>query len=194
MAGYTAVADLGASLLRLLRSNMTPDPVPRPDMIGIASPRDAGDLALSLFLFNVKENGEARRTSMQDRGGVLQYPPQALDLYYLVTAHSNADRLTRSLDEHRILGRVMQVLYDNSVIRAPYLEGSLAESGETLRISHIGMEGEEMLKLWQFGDLPYKLSVVYRIGPVLLDSTRSKTVSRVVERHIVLEDKNGGST
>ncbi|OBZ12256.1 MULTISPECIES: DUF4255 domain-containing protein [Bacillales] len=192
MGGYTVIADLGASLLRLLRDHLTPDPVPRPDLIGMASPRDAGDLALSLFLFNVKENGEARRTGMVDRGGVLQYPPQALDFYFMMTAHSNADRLTRSLDEHRILGRAMQVLYDNAVLSGPYLEGTLAESSGSIRLTLASMEGEELMKLWQFGDLPYKLSVVYRVGPVMLDSNRVKPVSRVVERHIVLEEKGGG--
>ena len=192
MGGYTVIADLGASLLRLLRDHLTPDPVPRPDLIGMASPRDAGDLALSLFLFNVKENGEARRTGMVDRGGVLQYPPQALDFYFMMTAHSNADRLTKSLDEHRILGRAMQVLYDNAVLSGPYLEGTLAESGSAIRLTLMSMEGEELMKLWQFGDLPYKLSVVYRVGPVMLDSNRVKPVSRVVERHIVLEEKGGG--
>lgn len=192
MGGYTVIADLGASLLRLLRDQLTPDPVPRPDLIGMASPRDAGDLALSLFLFNVKENGEARRTGMVDRGGVLQYPPQALDFYFIMTAHSNADRLTRSLDEHRILGRAMQALYDNAVLSGPYLEGSLAEGNSAIRLTLTSMEGEEIMKLWQFGDLPYKLSVVYRAGPVMLDSNRVKSVSRVVERHIVLEEKGGG--
>ncbi len=192
MGGYTVIADLGSSLLRLLREQLTPDPVPRPDLIGIASPKEAGDLALSLFLFNVKENGEARRTGMVDRGGVLQYPPQALDFFFLMTAHSNADRLTRALDEHRILGRAMQTLYDNSVLRSPYLEGTLAEGGDPVRISLVSLEAEELLKLWQFGDLPYKLSVVYRIGPVMLDSNRVKPVSRVIERQIVLEEKGGG--
>lgn len=192
MGGYTVIADLGASLLRLLRDHLTPDPVPRPDLIGMASPRDAGDLALSLFLFNVKENGEARRTGMVDRGGVLQYPPQALDFYFMMTAHSNADRLTKSLDEHRILGRAMQVLYDNAVLSGPYLEGTLAESSGAIRLTLMSMEGEELMKLWQFGDLPYKLSVVYRVGPVMLDSNRVKPVSRVVERHIVLKEKGGG--
>lgn len=193
MAGYTAIADTGASLLRLLRSLMTPDPVPRPELIGLASPRDAGDLSLSLFLFNVTENGESRRTGMIERGGVLQFPPQAVDLYYLVTAYSNADRLTRSLDEHRILGKAMQIFYDNAVLRPPYQEGSLAESGETPRIAHVAMDSEELVKIWQFGDLPYKLSTVYRVGPVLLDSNRTKEAPRVVERHIGLEIKDGGT-
>lgn len=192
MGGYTVIADLGSSLLHLLRDHLAPDPVPRPDLIGMTSPRDAGDLALSLFLFNVKENGEARRTGMVDRGGVLQFPPQALDFYFLMTAHSSADRLTRVLDEHRILGRAMQVLYDNAVLRSPYLEGTLAEGGDTIRMTLISMDGEEIMKLWQFGDMPYKLSVVYRVGPVMLDSNRMKPVSRVLERHIVLEEKGGG--
>ncbi|MNR54702.1 hypothetical protein D3C85_1749350 [compost metagenome] len=54
------------------------------------------------------------------------------------------------------------------------------------------MEAEDLMKLWQFGDLPYKLSVVYQVGPVMLDSTKVKPVTRVVERRIVLEEKDGG--
>ncbi|MOA18651.1 hypothetical protein D3C78_1389850 [compost metagenome] len=86
----------------------------------------------------------------------------------------------------------MQVLYDHSVLRNPYLEGALAESGDTVRMSLASMEAEDLMKLWQFGDLPYKLSVVYQVGPVMLDSTKVKPVTRVVERRIVLEEKDGG--
>ncbi|MFB9275298.1 DUF4255 domain-containing protein [Cohnella cellulosilytica] len=191
IGGYTVVADVGLSLLKLLREQLSPDPVPRPDLIGMASPVDKGDLALSLYLCSIRENGEARRNEMLPQGGVLRYPPLAVDLQYMLTAHSAADLHTRILDEHRILGKAMQVLYDNSVLRGPYLEGTLLENGEELRITPENLSSDQLTQLWQFGDNPYKLSLVYRIGPVLLESNRVKPGSRVLERRITLRDKGG---
>ena len=157
----------------------------------MASPVDKGDLALSLYLCSIRENGEARRNEMLPQGGVLRYPPLAVDLQYMLTAHSAADLHTRILDEHRILGKAMQVLYDNSVLRGPYLEGTLLENGEELRITPENLSSDQLTQLWQFGDNPYKLSLVYRIGPVLLESNRVKPGSRVLERRITLRDKGG---
>lgn len=171
---------------------MTPDPIPRPDLIGIASPADKGDLALSLYLCAVRENGDARRNEMQLQGGVMRYPPLTVDLHYLLTPHSTADLQTRALDEHRLLGRAAQVLYDHSIVRSPYLEGTLAENEEELRITSVGLEPDQVTRYWSFGDLPYKLSLVYRVGPVLLESNRVKATSRVVERRITLQEKEGG--
>jgi hypothetical protein len=191
IGGYTVIADVGASLLKLLREQLSPDPVPRPDLIGMASPVDKGDFVLSLYLCSIRENGEARRNEMQPQGGELRYPSLAVDLHYLLTAHSTADLHTRTLDEHRVLGRVMQVLYDNSVIRNPYLEGTLSENNEELRITAENLATEQLSQLWQFGDIPYKLSLAYRVGPILLESNRVKPGPRVVQRSITLRDKGG---
>lgn len=191
IGGYTVIADVGASLLKLLRDQLSPDPVPRPDLIGMASPVDKGDFVLSLYLCSIRENGEARRNEMQPVGGVLRYPPLAVDLHYLLTAHSTADLHTRTLDEHRVLGRVMQVLYDNSVLRSPYLEGTLSENNEELRVTAESLSTDQLTQLWQFGDNPYKLSLAYRVGPVLLESNRVKPGPRVLERNITLRDKGG---
>jgi hypothetical protein len=191
IGGYTVIADVGMSLLKLLREQMSPDPVPRSDLIGMASPVDKGDFVLSLYLCSIRENGEARRNEMQPQGGILRYPPLAVDLHYLLTAHSTADMLTRTLDEHRVLGKVMQVLYDNAVLRSPYLEGTLSENNEELRITAESYTTEQLTQLWQFGDNPYKLSLAYRVGPVLLESNRVKPGPRVLERSITLRDMGG---
>ncbi|WP_229263833.1 DUF4255 domain-containing protein [Cohnella cholangitidis] len=181
-------------MLKLLREQLSPDPVPRPDLIGMASPVDKGDMVLSLYLCSIRENGEARRNELQPQGGVLRYPPLAVDLHYILTAHSTADLHTRILDEHRVIGKVMQVLYDNSVLRSPYLEGTLAENNEELRITAENYSTEQFTQLWQFGDHPYKLSLAYRVGPVLLESNRVKPGPRVLERKITLRDKGGEGT
>jgi hypothetical protein len=181
-------------LLKLLREQLVPDPVPRPDLIGMASPADKSDFVLTLYLYSIRENGDARRSDLVPQGGELRYPPMALDLQYIITAHSSADLHSRTLDEHRVLGRVLQVLHDHSVLRSPYLEGSLAASGEEVRITPESFDANQMAGIWRFGESPYKLSLVYRVGPVLVDSTRVKPSPRVVERHITLRDKGGGGT
>ncbi|MBD2846097.1 DUF4255 domain-containing protein [Paenibacillus sp. IB182496] len=191
IAGYTVIADVGSTLIKLLRDQMTPEPVAQPELIGMASPADKGDLSLSLYLFNIKENGESRRTQMQPLGtGELQYPPLAINLHYLLTAHSAADMQSRTLDEHRMLGRALQLLHDHAVIRGPLLQGGLAESGEEIQIAVESIASDTLTGFWNFGDAPYKMSLVLRVGPVFLDSTRTRKASRVIEREIRLQDKD----
>lgn len=186
------IADTGASLVKLLRENMVPEPVGQPESIGLASPDDKGDLQLSLFLYSVREHGEARSNQMIGVGtGALQYPPMALELSYLLTAHSSAELQNRALDEHRILGKAVQVLHDNSVLRGGYLQGTLAENNEELRIAPDKLSMDSLRNIWNFSDIPYKLSVGYSVGPVMIDSTRIKPTKRVLEREIRLTERGG---
>jgi hypothetical protein len=162
---------------------MTPEPIPQPELIGLASPADKGDLYLSLYLYNIKESGDNRQTRMISRSvGEIQYPPETVDLYYLLTAYSTAELQSRVLDEHRILGRAMQVLYDNSVLRGASLVGTLADNGEEVRVVMDALSGDALTRMWNFGEAPYRLSVGYIAGPVNIDSTRIKTTKRVTER------------
>ncbi|WP_311764903.1 DUF4255 domain-containing protein [Paenibacillus agricola] len=177
------IADVGASLVKLLREQMTPEPIPQPELIGLASPADKGDLYLSLFLYNIMESGDNRQTHMIARGtDAIQFPPMTVDLHYLLTAHSTAELQSRVVDEHRILGRAMQVLYDNSVLRGTTLVGTLADQGEEVRVVMDTLTGETMTRMWNFSDLPFRLSIGYVVGPVRIDSTRIKTTKRVTER------------
>jgi hypothetical protein len=152
-------------------------------MIGLASPVDKGDFYLSLFLYSIRESGDNRRTQMIARGtDEIQFPPMVVDLNYLLTVQSPAELQTRALDEQRILGKAMQVLYDNSVLRNSMAVGTLADNGEEVRIVMESLSGEALLKMWNFADTPYRLSISYTVGPVNIDSTRIKTTKRVTER------------
>lgn len=188
MADYTVISDVGASLIKLLREQMTPEPVRQPELIGLASPADKGDLALSVFLYSIKENGESRQTHMIKRGSdAIQFPPMTVDLHYLITAHSTAELQVRGLDEHRILGRAMQILYDNSILRGSLLQGSLAERNEEVRIVMESIPAESLTRMWNFADNPYRLSLSYIVGPVNIDSNRIKTAKPVLERDIRIQ-------
>jgi hypothetical protein len=167
---------------------MTPDPIPQPELIGLGSPVDKGDFYLSLFLYSVRESGDSRKTQMVSRGtGEIQFPPMTVDLHYLMTVHSPAELQSRALDEQRILGRAMQVLYDHSVLRGPALVGTLAERNEEVRVVMESMSGDALLNMWNFADTPYRLSVSYVAGPVMIDSTRIKTTKRVTERDVSIQ-------
>ncbi|MBO9606505.1 MAG: DUF4255 domain-containing protein [Paenibacillaceae bacterium] len=188
MGDFTVIADVGASIVKLLREQMTPEPISQPELIGMASPADKGDLFLSLYLYNIRDNGENRQTRMIARGtNAIQHPPMAVDLYYWLTAYSTAELSSRALDEHRILGRAMQVLYDHSVLRGSSVVGTLADQNEEVRIVLDTLNGDQLTRMWNFSDVPYQLSVGYVVGPVNIDSTRVKTTKRVLERDFRIE-------
>jgi hypothetical protein len=179
---YTVIADVGMTIIQLLRDNMVNEPIQQPEFIGLSHPNDKGDLSLSLFLYSVKESAD-RQTQMLSRGqNTLQFPPMTVELFYLLTAHSAAELQTRSLDEHRILGKALQVLYDNSIIKGHVLQGSLADTNEELRIVMENLSLDTLISL--FPNTPYKLSVCFSVGPVHIESTRMKATKRVVERDI----------
>ncbi|MEI7025315.1 DUF4255 domain-containing protein [Paenibacillus sp. y28] len=189
MADYTVIAEVGQTLVQLLRQEMTPEPIGQPEHIGLAPPADKGDLSLSLFLYTVRDNPEHRRTTMISKGSTQQYPPMAVNLHYLVTAHSASDIHSRSVDEHRMLGKVMQVFHDHAVLRGSQLIGSLAERNEELRITREELAMENAFGFFQ--EEPYKLSLSYMVGPVFIDSIRTKPVKRVLEAEFRLQEAEG---
>ncbi len=185
VADYSVVTDIGLSLVKVLREELVPELIAHADGVGLAHPGDKGDMNLSLYLYEIKENTDFRSNDLIDQGDRMRYPPIALDLSYLITAHSASDVLTRAIDEQRIMGKMMQVLHDHNILKGEDLVGSLAGTNGAYRIVKEEIPLETAISL--FPSLPYKLSLSYKIGPVYLDSTRTKSVSRVRERHLKVE-------
>ncbi len=159
MADYTAIVDAGASIVQVLRDNMIPEPIPSPDMIDLCSPAATGDLSLGIYLYSIKENREYRGAGLI-----------ALTLFYIMTAYSNADVKQRAYDEHYILGRAIQVLKENANIDGIYLQGSLAQFNEGIRVEQFFIPPEDMQKIWIFPEVPYRTSVGYIVSPVIIDT------------------------
>lgn len=189
MADYTVIADVGATLIKLLQDNME-DLITNPNHIVLGSPADIEDdsTRLSLFLYRVEENEHLKnREIWQTEPAKLRYKPLTLDLFYMMTAFSSIDNLTdRNSEEHRILGRAMQIFYDNAILRGSVLQGSLEGTEHELRIILDLMSMENITQLWNsFGNSeakPYKPSVFYQVTPVPVDSTRQRDIKRVIEK------------
>jgi len=188
VADYSVITDIGLSLIKVLREALVPELIAHPDGVGLASPMDKGDMNLTVYLYEVNENTEVRSNDLIDEGSALRYPPIPLNLSYLITAHSSSDVLTRAIDEQRIMGRTIQLLHDHAVLKGEDLEGALAGSNGSYRIQKSDIPLETLISL--FPSQPYKLSVGYQIGPIFLDSTRTKAVSRVKERHLKMQQRD----
>lgn len=188
MADYTAIADVGETLIDLLREKM--QDLVNPSSIILASPGEieAQDSPrLCLFLYQVIESPYLKGQEMQALNSTtMKYPPLTLDLYYMLTSYGSpqiADRTERTIEEHTVLGRTMNILYDNAILRGSVLRGSLAGTGEELKVTFHPIPIDDLNKLWNsFPDKPLKLSVYYMVTPVKIDSTRQLEARRVIEK------------
>ena len=111
--------------------------------------------------------------------------PLGLCLHYMVTAWGG-DRDT----EQQILGRVMQVLYDDAIIDGPELAGALAGTPTELRVSLSPMQLEDRARVWWAIGQPYRLSVNYEVRVVDIDAVdRDDHHARCSSRR----DRDGGA-
>lgn len=186
MSDYTAIADVGETLVELLRVNMQ-DLIPV-DSIALVSPGEIegkDNIRLSLFLYQVSEDTYLRNREMENMGhSRLKSPPLALDLGYMLTSYPSPgiqDRTERTKEEHSILGRAMQILHDNPILSGSVLMGSLPEHGTELRLTITSMSMDDMSKIWStFKEKSFRPSACYLVTPVQIESSREKSVSRVL--------------
>jgi len=115
MNDYTAISDVGKTLIKLLWDNIKDDGtansiIGSEDQITLSSPEES-DKKLSLFLYQVTENAYLKNEELQSLNTTkLKYAPLVLNLFFLVTPHTeNSD------NDHIILGKVMQIFHDNSI-------------------------------------------------------------------------------
>jgi hypothetical protein len=185
MSDYTAIADVGDTLVELLRVNIQ-DLIPA-DSIALVSPGEIegkDNIRLSLFLYQVSENTYLKNMEMENLGASrLKAPPLALELYYMLTSYPSPgiqDRTERTEEEHSILGRAMQILYENPVLTGSALKGSLSAYDTELHVIVTSMSLDDMSKIWStFKEKSFRPSVCYLVTPVKIESSREKRITRV---------------
>lgn len=189
MANYTAVSEVGNALVQLLRSNMVPEDILNPESIGLCSPEDKGDIMLGLYLYDVRECEEVRRSTMVNVDAKSQkYPSTYLSLYFMITAYSNGDVKFRSTEEQKLLGRVVQILADYSILDQRTYAPVLKDTDFALHLEMLQLGLDDKLKIWTVPNKAYKLSLFYKVAPVELESAKTKEVQRVVDMDITIKE------
>jgi len=181
LATDTVIADVGDSLLKLLREGMSD--LVQPSSIVLLSPADVEgqNVSLTLFLYYIAENPHLKNNPSAYAGN-WEHPPLALDLYYMLTAYTSVqDIAQKSLEEQRVLGRAMRLLHTNSVLHGSRLQGSLRGADDVLRVTMNPLALTEMTSIWHaIPKQHYRPSVGYVVSPVLLRAGVESEGPRVV--------------
>ena len=191
--GFSSISEVGNHIVSILRRELVPDVVLHTGAIGLCSPEDHGDFTIGVYLYDISPNNDLveRRMVAVDRRTQV-YPSSFLTLRYMITAYSMGDLKFRTEEEHRILGRIVQALSDYSVIgRTSSLYGKPMDT----RIEMERIEFSEKLKLWNFPNKAYRLSLFYKAQPVEITSTRTRLIaSRVRDVRLFIQDSIGSQT
>lgn len=186
------IADTGLSIVKLLREQLTPDPIIESASIGLSSPIEDNELVVSVYLYEIRQSKEYQIYDMISQGNdLLQYPPLSLELSYLITVHSAADAGVRAWDNNRLMGHILQTMHDHAILSGNDLVGTLRDHNEELRIIFEDIPSEKLFNF--FPQKPYKLSLGYSVSPVLLESKRTKKVTRILESDIRTQTREGYS-
>jgi hypothetical protein len=188
LSDYTVVSEVSETLRRILWQAFSADPttlqiVGSETGIALRNPTEtARDSAnrLSLWLYQISENEYLKnqvplRTNDPQVNG---FPPLALNFNYLITPFA-----TSGDGDHLLLGKTMQVLYDNSTIILHDPANSIAEE---LRVIMCNLNLEQLTRIWEALQQPYRLSMCYQVRVTQIDSRRTSFSGRVVERKTVL--------
>jgi hypothetical protein len=185
------VAGVSEALRQVLFEDLHSDPDTRQlfhnveDIVFKNPTETAQDTAnrLSLWLYQITENEFVKNQSPMRANGsnTLQHAPLALDFSFLITPFANIGGSNGSSrdENHMVLGKVMQIFHDNSII---LLRDSTNDIAEELRIIFKRLTLEELTRIWEALRESYRLSICYRVQVSRIDSSRVSGRARVVER------------
>ena len=172
MADYTIIADVSSYIVKTLREKMCPEPVPSPNNIEISSPAAQDvDYIVGLYLYEIKEEMQISRPPVVERGRLqLVQPPRPYSLYYMVFINGSSQMGLKAPDIQKIIGRIAQIVNDNSSVYPQQLQPWLDEGEPPIVLSQAKMTLEEKGRVWQAINKPYEISLFYKAAPVFLSS------------------------
>src|SRR6266851_5033034 len=136
---------------------------------------------IHLYLYRVEYNPFfVNNAEIATSPTVLQSQPVGVNLFYLVTPYG-----ATQLDIQLTLGEVIRVFNDTRVLPPAFYDASLANVIEDLKVIPKILTLDQMTELARvFGQRHYRLSITYEVSVVLIESTTTRNVTRVEERHV----------
>ncbi len=170
---YTAIAQVSRQIVELLREGLAPELL-REDAVGLCAPDNRGDFSLGVYLYSVEPSEHARISGRTNQTLFTQkYPPLVLDLFYMITPYLKSDVKFLFEEEQTLLGRVFQIINDNSVLAQ--------EDDEAVTLELCNPTLEQREKIWGSSSQLYRVSAFVSARAVIVESARSREVARVRE-------------
>ncbi|MES9991919.1 MAG: DUF4255 domain-containing protein [Candidatus Thiodiazotropha sp.] len=137
---------------------------------------DASRNRINLFLYQTDISAAWRNMDIprQVRPGESGHPPLPLNLFYVITAYAESDN---ELIGQVLLGTAMQILHDHPLLSRTEIGSALALSEldsqiERVRITPQPFSLDELSKLWAGFQSEYRVSAMYQVALVLIESRR----------------------
>jgi len=194
MADFSVIADISSAILKLLRTNLCPEPVQSPEAIRLASPSDKnGDFQLGIYLYDLREMGEYKNSVMlRTADNTRTPPPTPLSMSYLLFLNSKAQIAAGAEAEQRILGRALQVLADNTSVDVTAVHPFAKNADGNAGVTFLNLSFEDKSKIWSALNTPYQVGIYFSVSPVLLASRREEKFVRVRDLEVSAEIRRGG--
>lgn len=188
MSDYPVISAVSQTLKTLLTANITlsTDNQIKGVPIELLSPPEMKEVhetqGVSVWLYRVSRMADMLNEPPQRISATqIVNTPLPILLCYLITPVSG-DPLTR----HALLGKVLQVMNDHSILRGADLQGILLGTRDQLRVVMETLTLEELSLVWDALSEPYQLSVSYMIQLVCIDSAEQPVqTGTVLERNAV---------
>jgi hypothetical protein len=182
VSGFTAISGVSRTLAAFIT-----------DATGVTVDADHSPLTVSagaepvinLYLYRVERSPFfVNNPMLRPDAATLQDPPLGLNLFYLITPYNNSSELQAQIT----LGEVLQVFNDTPIVPEAFLDPAVRDTTEELRIVDHPLSLDTMIDLWRsFEGRSYRLAATVEVSAVVIGSSRVRTVRRVEERHIEVE-------
>lgn len=183
MSDFHAVDRVGSRLRDLLFENFTVDDevgqfFPSVDVIKLASPVETSQQQsnrLSVFLYQITEDPHLKNRPPVATDSVSRHrpPPMALRFHYLLTPFGPSPQATAL-----IVGKILETLYDNSTLT---IVDPTTEQTENVRVIFETLTIEELGRVWEAMNEPYRISLAYQLRVPSLESRRERVAVPVGE-------------
>ena len=183
MADYPIISDVSNYIIKTLREKMCPEPIPSANNIEISSPLSQDvDYIVGLYLYDIREDVEVTGPRYVQAGRAqISKPPRPYALYYMVFINGSGQMGLKDPDIQKIIGRIAQIVNDNSSVRPNELQNWLDTQEPPIVLSQAKISLEEKVRVWQAISKPYQISLFYKAAPVYLSSGEIMDTPRVVD-------------
>jgi hypothetical protein len=173
MGDFGVVADVSTIIVNRLTRAL--EPLGTPDARPVAVLHDLSETVqidqpkLTVFLYELAEDPTSRNRppvrSLPPGAPTTRKPPMALLLRYLITPWGGTQET-----QHQMIGRALQVFYDDAIWTGEELAGSLAGTTDVLQFTLTPLTLDQKSWIWYAIQKPYRLSLNYEVRVINLDS------------------------
>jgi hypothetical protein len=147
------------------------------DVSPLPPDRLAGDHTLGFYLYHFTEDAAYKNPApLADVDNPDIFQPMGLQLYYVLTAHSDLQDRNGTLAEQLMMGLAVKALRDFAfvdeatiVAGAAVFPPALVGRGNRFRVTLRPPAPEEAVQYWTAGSQPLRLAAYYQVSPVLLE-------------------------